>query len=58
MNQQEREQRRRQAKLPLKDRLLWLDSALQIAHRIQAGRLPLVIVDATEHVLTPAGSGF
>jgi hypothetical protein len=38
MHHQERDQRRRQAQLPLKARLLWLDEALDLARRIQSGR--------------------
>jgi hypothetical protein len=40
MHPQEREQRRRQALIPLKQRLLWLDEALLLAKRIQSGRRP------------------
>jgi hypothetical protein len=40
MHHQEREQRRRQAQIPLKERLLWLEEALELARRIQAGRRP------------------
>jgi len=38
MHHQERDQRRRQALIPLKDRLIWLDEALELARRIQSGR--------------------
>jgi hypothetical protein len=38
MHHQERDQRRRQALIPLKARLLWLDQALELARRIQSGR--------------------
>jgi hypothetical protein len=37
MQDHERAQRRRQARLPLKDRLLWLDDALRLARHIQTG---------------------
>jgi len=38
MHHQERDQRRRQAQIPLKARLEWLDEALELARRIQSGR--------------------